>query len=334
MRSDNHFSGRQGDVDLSLYRHPVIADLEAAFVTKKPTNPLHFVKSWAMRRLREGEEEDEEAERQKELAPRPMRRRGAVVMAKFEETEHWKRFYLKEQLPKNEECRSRIMLGLRSVPFLQTLEWEDINYLVQLGEVREYYADETFVAKGQTIDRLFVLISGEIKRVGQDGPSVLYAEGTFLFAEALISNHQAGSNYLITSEKAWICGIEAYVIHERLREVNRRKEDYFERILMNVGLFTCLDHEEMYKLVLMIKELPPFKADEVVIQKDQPVSSLFLIARGEFSLCRKNLSGEITALQTFREGQFFDEEWLKAKCHSEVAVIARTEGVLRTCAWS
>lgn len=224
MRSDSHFSGR--DLDLSVYRHPVIADLEAAFVTKKPTNPLHFVKAWAMRRLREGQdEEEEEGERAK--AVRPLRRRGAVVMAKFEETEHWKRFYLKEQLPKNEECRSRIMLGLRSVPFLQRFEWEDINYLVQLGEVREYYAEEIFVAKGQTIDRLFVLISGEIKRAGQEGPSVLYAEGTFLFAEALISNHQASSNYLITSEKAWICGIEAYVIHERLREVNRRKEDYF-----------------------------------------------------------------------------------------------------------
>lgn len=52
MRSDNHFSGR--DLDLSVYRHPVIADLEAAFVTKRPTNPLHFVKTWAMRRLREG----------------------------------------------------------------------------------------------------------------------------------------------------------------------------------------------------------------------------------------------------------------------------------------
>lgn len=97
---------------------------------------------------------------------------------------------------------------------------------------------------------------------------------------------------------------------------------------MNVGLFTCLDHEEMYKLVLMIKELPPFKADEVVIQKDQPVSSIYLISRGEFSLCRKNLSGEITALQTFREGQFFDEEWIKVKSYSEVTVIARTEGVL------
>jgi CRP-like cAMP-binding protein len=82
---------------------------------------------------------------------------------------------------------------------------------------------------------------------------------------------------------------------------------------MNVGLFTCLDNEEMYKLVLMIKELPPFKADEIIIQKDQPVSRIFLVTKGEFSLCRKNLSGEITALQTFREGQFFDEEWIKSK---------------------
>jgi CRP-like cAMP-binding protein len=59
------------------------------------------------------------------------------------------------------------MIGLRSVPFLHRFEWEDITYLVQLGEVREYYRDETFVAKGQTIDRLFILISGEMKRANQ-----------------------------------------------------------------------------------------------------------------------------------------------------------------------
>jgi CRP-like cAMP-binding protein len=132
----------------------------------------------------------------------------------------------------------------------------------------------------------------------------------------------------VVSEKAWICGIEAYVIHERLREVNRRREEYFERILMNVALFSCLDNEEMYKLILMIKELPPYKMDEIIVEKEDPVSRLYLVLKGEFSLCRKNLSGEITALQTFREGQFFDEEWIRSKTYSEVAVIARTDGIL------
>ena len=120
------------------------------------------------------------------------------------------------------------------------------------------------------------------------------------------------------------------MIHERLREVNRKREEYFERILMNVSLFSCLDNEEMYKLILMIKELPPYKIDEVIIEKDDPVSRLYLVVKGEFSICRKNLSGEITALQTFREGQFFDEEWIKSKCYSEGTVIARTDGVLST----
>ena len=31
------------------------------------------------------------------------------------------------------------MIGLRSVPFLFRFQWEDITYLVELGEVREYY---------------------------------------------------------------------------------------------------------------------------------------------------------------------------------------------------
>lgn len=52
------------------------------------------------------------------------------------------------------------MIGLRSVPFLQRLEWDDINYLVELGEVREYYQNEIFVSKEQMIDRLYILISG------------------------------------------------------------------------------------------------------------------------------------------------------------------------------
>jgi CRP-like cAMP-binding protein len=66
------------------------------------------------------------------------------------------------------------MIGLRSVPFLFRFEWEDINCLVELGEVREYYQNEIFVAKGQTIDRLYVLISGEIKRHSSEGPSQVF----------------------------------------------------------------------------------------------------------------------------------------------------------------
>lgn len=101
-------------------------------------------------------------------------------------------------------------------------------------------------------------------------------------------------------------------------------------MLMNVALFACLDNDEMYKLILMVKELPPFKADQIIVEKEEPVSRLYLVVKGEFSLCRKNLSGDVAALQTFREGQFFDEEWIKAKSLSEVVVIARTDGVLST----
>jgi signal-transduction protein with cAMP-binding, CBS, and nucleotidyltransferase domain len=51
-------------------------------------------------------------------------------------------------------------------------------------------------------------------------------------------------------------------------------------MLMNVALFTCLDNDEMYKLILMVKELPPFKADQIIIEKDEPVSRLYLVMKG------------------------------------------------------
>lgn len=52
------------------------------------------------------------------------------------------------------------MLSLREIPFLQKLGWDDINYLVDIAEVREYYKDEVFVNRGQIINRLYILING------------------------------------------------------------------------------------------------------------------------------------------------------------------------------
>jgi hypothetical protein len=63
------------------------------------------------------------------------------------------------------------------------------------------------VTKGQYIDRLFILVSGEIKRVNAQGQATVYSEGSYLFAESLISLFKAKNNLTIITEKAWICGI-------------------------------------------------------------------------------------------------------------------------------
>lgn len=78
----------------------------------------------------------------------------------------------------------------------------------------------------------------------------------------------------------------------------------------------------------MVKKYPPFKPEDIVVEKDAPITKLFLVLKGEFLLCKKNISGEITSFLTYREGQFFGEEWLTKEKESEYSVIARTEGVL------
>ena len=51
-------------------------------------------------------------------------RRKAIVMAETDETEQWLAFSNKERVPKNEECKSKIMLSLKQIPFLVNLGWE------------------------------------------------------------------------------------------------------------------------------------------------------------------------------------------------------------------
>jgi len=52
------------------------------------------------------------------------------------------------------------MLSLREIPFLKRMGWDDINYLEKISEMREYYKDEVFVTKGQTINRLYIIVQG------------------------------------------------------------------------------------------------------------------------------------------------------------------------------
>jgi CRP-like cAMP-binding protein len=101
-------------------------------------------------------------------------------------------------------------------------------------------------------------------------------------------------------------------------------------MLMGVSLFHTLDKEEFYRLICLVRLLPPKKANELVLDKDDPVDRLFLVLRGEFLLCKKNLSNEIVSFQTYREGHVFGEAWLVRPTLAECAVVAKTEGLLGT----
>lgn len=49
---------------------------------------------------------------------------------------------------------------------------------------------------------------------------------------------------------------------------------------MGVGLFSCLDSEEMYKLICLVKKMNPFKIDDIVVEKDQKIGRMFLVLSG------------------------------------------------------
>ena len=80
------------------------------------------------------------------------------------DSEQWNRLVAREPVTKNEECKSRIMLGLRSIPFLAKLNWESVEEILKWAEVREFYEGDALVAKGEEVDIMNVLISGQVVR--------------------------------------------------------------------------------------------------------------------------------------------------------------------------
>ena len=56
------------------------------------------------------------------------------------------------------------MLALKRIPFLVNLGWAEINQIIEVATVREYLKDERFVVKGQPINRLYILIEGELTK--------------------------------------------------------------------------------------------------------------------------------------------------------------------------
>ena len=49
---------------------------------------------------------------------------------------------------------------------------------------------------------------------------------------------------------------------------------------MGVNLFHSLDKEEFYKLICMVTLLPVKKANEVIVEVETPVDTLYLVLRG------------------------------------------------------
>ena len=70
------------------------------------------------------------------------------------------------------------------------------------------------------------------------------------------------------------------------------------------------------------------KANEIVIEQNDPVDKIYLVLKGEFIFCKKSLGGEITSYQIYRQGHFFGEEWIIKPVESEVMVVAKTDGIL------
>jgi len=77
---------------------------------------------------------------------------------------------------------------------------------------------------------------------------------------------------------------------------------------MRVSLFSSLDTQERYKLILMLQE-QTYKPSDIVIQKGQPVRNIFLIISGEVSFSKVSLEGTLTSFQTHKEGSVFGENW-------------------------
>lgn len=146
-----------------------------------------------------------------------------------------------------------------------------------------------FAARGQWINRLYILLQGEVQKTDLQGKPTIINEGSNMFMESIISLVQSPYNFQISSDKAWICGIEAFRIYELAQEVNRAKEEQYEKILMGISIFNNLDKEEFYKLICIIKVLPFNRPNDIILEKDAPTDKLFIVLKGEYLLCKQSL---------------------------------------------
>lgn len=119
------------------------------------------------------------------------------------------------------------MICLREIPFLCNLGWDDINQLVNESELREYNYEDIFIGRGQLINRLYILLQGEVTKIDAQGKPTIIGEGSNMFMESIITLVQSAFNFKITSDKAWICGIESFRIYELAQEVSRKREEQF-----------------------------------------------------------------------------------------------------------
>ena len=104
------------------------------------------------------------------------------------------------------------MLSLKQIPFLVNLGWEEINQLVDSAKLKEYMKEEMFASKGQTINKIYIVIHGSIRKEDRNN-KINLTQGSTLFMQSIVNINKAQHNYIVESDKGLICGIQAFNIY-------------------------------------------------------------------------------------------------------------------------
>lgn len=212
--------------------------------------------------------------------------------------------------------KNSITITLSEDKFLSKLMKSQLEKIASHMTIHKYKKSETVLKKGKKIDRVLVVVKGQIKQ----GESELIGKSVCIGSEILIGTFVNEFDYTAQTN-AEIAEITKNKFEEVLGGslANIIKENCLVLQLMNLGLFTSLS-EEMLRKISKVLTVQKFGDGEVICRQYSGGSGLFIIQSGEV---RFTIDGEY--VRTLVQGSYFGERSYLKGCSRTATATAKGE---------
>ncbi|HEY3446199.1 MAG TPA: cyclic nucleotide-binding domain-containing protein [Myxococcales bacterium] len=203
------------------------------------------------------------------------------------------------------------------LPLFVDLEPEAFVDLVERTTVREYTDKQLIVREGDAGSSVFIIVSGQAKVVAESGDQprqLATLRGGALFGELsiLTGAPRSASIYAVSDVELFeISHDDLDLVSKTHPTVPKALAEFAQkRLAMNLlataPLFTLLETGHRGPVLQRFRgRIVP--QGERVIEEGAPSAGLFLVLSGEFSVTKKDPSGEAVALRVLGDGDVFGE---------------------------